>query len=78
MKPFYIFTFMLLCVSACNQSQHTHTYEERVVDAMTLPECPAKVIKSGPKDYVTFTSDDKYVLYVATKGDYMCLKRPKK
>lgn len=69
--------FVILCLllSGCSPSSPPK-YSTYFVDPSTLPECSSKVLKTK-EEYVTFETNQRDILYVATYGHFQCLYRYK-
>jgi hypothetical protein len=68
--------WLCLLLTGCSLEISSKPYATSTVDVNTLPECPSSVVKSK-NTYVTFQGDNGDVLFVATHGNFMCLKRKK-
>lgn len=62
----------LLFLAGCSKGPQPN-YETSYVDVTTLNECTSQ--ETSSKTYVHFEADNGDVLFVATKGKDMCLKR---
>jgi hypothetical protein len=71
------YLLLALLLTGCSLEVSSQpSYKTSTLDVNTLPECPLSIVKSYHK-YITFTADNGDVLYSATHGRYMCLKRKK-
>lgn len=66
----YLLIFLLMM--GCTESKDIPT---SYVDVSALPECDKRILKKD--EFVYFIADDRNILYIAHKTNYMCLKRVK-